>query len=274
MVSVVIPTRGRSAYLEAALAAIVPQVAAVGGEVVVVGEDPDAPVARRHGARLVPQPIPLGANAARLTGFAAAREDLLVLVDDDVEAPPGWLAALLAAAAAHPEWDVIGGPIVPRLEGARARGCGRDRPPVTGLDLGPRDVEADVVWSANLLVRREALARAAPDPRHAFYGEEEEWQRRLRERGGRIGYAAAAGLVHRRAGRDARAWALTRASWATGRGARRWDGAKGTAPAVTAEAALVGRCVGHVARRRCAWGLYTTAHAGGRLREALARPGP
>jgi len=271
VVSVIVPTRGRPAYLEAALASIVPQAVAAGGEVVVVADVREADVVsvvRRHGARLVAHPAP-GANAARITGMAATDADLLVLVDDDVEAPPSWLAALLAAADAHPGWDVIGGPIVPRLEGARARGCGRDRPPVTGLDLGPRDVEAAAVWTANLLVRRSALALAGLDPDHAFYGEEEEWQRRLRARGGRIGYAAAGGLVHRRAGPDARPWALTRASWAQGRGARRWDGAKGRAPGVAAEAVLVGRCLGHAARRRCAWGLYTAAHAGGRLREAL-----
>ena len=93
-------------------------------------------MAERHGARVVAAPVPGGVNVARNAGIAAAAADLIVLVDDDVQAPPGWLAALLAGVDAAPGSDVFGGPIRAVLEGGGPRSCGRERPPITTLDLG------------------------------------------------------------------------------------------------------------------------------------------
>lgn len=272
MVSVVIPTRDRPAYLEAALASLAPQVAEAGGEIVVVddGAGHARDVARRHDARYVARPDHPGLNAARNAGAAVAEGELVVFVDDDVLVAPGWLATLLGAAAAHPGWHVVGGPIEPRLEGSRARGCGRDGPPVTSLDLGPVDAEAEFVWGANMLVTRAALELAGPfDPGWQGPGDEEGWERRLRGRGGRIGYAAQARVHHRRSGPDARPLALARAAWERGRAARRWDIAKGMAPRKRAEALTAARSLGHAVRRRCPWGAYAAVHASGRLREAI-----
>ena len=95
--SIVIPTRDRPAYLQVALASVAPQAREADAEVLVVddGEDPaTAEIARRHGAQIV-RPHGAGLNAARNAGITAARGDLIVLIDDDVEAPPGWLASLL-----------------------------------------------------------------------------------------------------------------------------------------------------------------------------------
>src|SRR3954451_10462912 len=104
--SIIFPTRGRSAYLAVALASVAPQAARHGAEVIVVEDDPARPqtraLAEANGARHVAHGRPLGINHARNTGIAAARSDLFVLLDDDVEAWPGWLEALLHAAAAHP----------------------------------------------------------------------------------------------------------------------------------------------------------------------------
>ncbi len=62
-----------------------------------------------------------------------------MFVDDDVRALDGWLAALLQAAREHPEVDVFTGPITARLEGRAPHACGRERPPITTLELGPED---------------------------------------------------------------------------------------------------------------------------------------
>src|SRR5436190_8396650 len=165
--SIVVPTRDRPGYLDVALASIVPQAAAAGAEVIVVDDGSRdaarvAEIATRRGARCERLREPRGLNAARNAGVAAAGADLVVLVDDDVEAPPGWLDALLAGAAAAPEHEVLGGPIRPRLEGAELRLCGREDPPITALELGAQDRDADMVWGANMAIRRPAFRRLGP----------------------------------------------------------------------------------------------------------------
>ncbi len=273
--SIVVPTRERPGYLYVTLDSIAPQAAAAGAEVIVV-EDGATPlgrlVAERHGARYLAHPAPRGPNAARNTGIEAARSDLIVLVDDDVEAPPGWLAALLEGAAANPGDDVLGGPIRARLEGTNVRLCGREGPPITFLDLGGSDRDADFVGSANMAIRRAALERVGTfDAGLEIYGDEEEWQRRHHDAGGATRYLAAAGLVHRRTGPDARLGGLMRAAWRRGRHSRRFDTRKGSAPSFAREARVLAGCLAHVVRFRCTNGLVMGAEAGGRMREALAR---
>ncbi len=272
--SIVIPTRGRAAYLDVALASVEPQAASEGAEVLVVTDDEDpatAAVAARHGARLVRVPDGAGANAKRNTGAAEARSELIVFIDDDVEAPSGWLAALLAGSVGAPEHDVLGGPIRARLEGGGPRACGRESAPITTLDLGTEDRDAALVWSANMAVRRRALELVGPfDPMLAGIGEEEEWQHRYRARGGRVRYLARAGIDHRRVGADATVRSLARAAYDRGRSARRYDVSKGGAPGIAGELRTLAGCAWHFVRRRCANGLVMGAHAAGRLSEALA----
>src|SRR3954451_3994312 len=161
--SIIFPTRGRSAYLAVALASVGPQAARHGAEVIVVEDDAarsqTRALAEAHGARHLTHGRPLGINHARNTGIAAAGSDLFVLLDDDVEAWPDWLASLLGAAAASPEHGAFGGPIRPRLEGTNPPGGGREPLPVTALDLGPADTDAAFVWGANMALRRSAVER-------------------------------------------------------------------------------------------------------------------
>jgi GT2 family glycosyltransferase len=252
----------------------VPQATAAGAEVLAVSDGPDLPteaVTRRHRAGRLELPRGSGANAARNAGVAAARGELIVFVDDDVEVAPGWLQALLAGARGAPEIDVFGGPIIGRLEGGGPRCCGAEPPPITTLDLGPVDREVDHVWSANMAIRDTALARIGPfDESIRGRGEEEDWQRRYAATGGRIRYLAAAGLVHRRDRRDARLRRLALSAYALGRTARRYDRRKQTAPSTGAELRAVAGGGWHAARRGCAYGLVFAAHGAGRLREALA----
>ncbi len=280
--TIVIPTRSRPDYLDTTLESIAPQAQTAGAEVIVVDDGANAAtraVVERHGARYLPHPTPLGPNAARNSGISASDAPLVVLVDDDVQVPTGWLATLLDAAAAHPDVDVFGGPITPRLERSDSRrwhDCGREPLPITSLDLGRADRDAPFVWSANMAIRRAALERVGPfDASYEIYGDEEEWQRRHRAAGGRIRYIAAAGLAHRRAGADARLGALCAAAYRRGRNSRRFARRKGDAPPLRGELRTLVGCVWHMARWRCANGVVMTAAAAGRLLEALApRPAP
>jgi glycosyltransferase involved in cell wall biosynthesis len=272
--SIVIPTRGRSGYLRVTLASVAPQAEQMGAELIVVEDGADSAtglVAADHGARLVPA-SGAGANAARNTGIAVAHGDPVVLIDDDVEAPAGWLAAVLHGVSATPGCEVFGGPIRARLEGGGPRNCGRESAPITTLDCGPHDRDVSLVWSANMAIRRSALDRIGPfDETIRGRGEEEDWQRRYAAQGGRIRYLAAAGLEHRRAAPDARLRALTRAAYRLGLSARRYDVRKGQAPSLAAEGLTLAGCLWHVARRRCAFGIVYAGHTAGRLRAALSR---
>ena len=274
--SVLIPTRDRADYLDVALASVRAQ---HHGDVVVVVDGPADPateaVAARHRARVETLGRHAGINAARNRAADLATGDLLAFLDDDVEVWPGWRDALLGAAEGDPTTECLGGPIRPRLEGPAPRGCGRPQDaPVTALDLGSADRDADFAWGANFAIRREALKRVGRfDEAINHCGDEEDWQRRLRAAGGRVRYVAAAGVDHRRAGDDARLRRLARGAYRRGRAARRYDARKGTVPSAARELRVLAGTLFHVARHGCAAGLVPAAHTAGRLREALT-PSP
>jgi GT2 family glycosyltransferase len=274
-VSVVIPTRERLPYLDVALSSLRAEAARAGAEVLVVEDGAPSEQARvlaeLHGARYVAAEG-AGLNAARNTGVAHTSGALVAFLDDDVRVCPGWLAALVAAAREHPRTDVFAGRITAALEGPAPRSCGREQPPVTTLDLGESDGPARFAWGANMAIRRSALDRVGPfDPALGGAGDEQEWQERA-DAGGSSGalYVAGARVEHRRAGDDARLRALSRASFARGRAARRFDAHRGAAPALGSELLTLAGCLGHVVRRACPGGLTMVAHSAGRTRQALA----
>jgi glycosyltransferase involved in cell wall biosynthesis len=270
----VIPTRGRPGYLDVTLASVAPQAQVAGAEVLVVndgGSADAAAVAARHGAVVIELPPPGGANAARNAGIDAAHSDLIVLLDDDVRAPPGWLAAMLEGVRQAPDHDVFGGPISARLEGGGPRSCGRESPPITTLDRGAVDRDVELVWSANMAIRRQAVQAVGRfDESIRVRGDEEDWERRYIAQGGRVRYVAAAGLEHRRTARDARVDRLARAAYVQGRASRRYDVHKQSQPTVAAELRVLFGCLWHTFRRGCVNGVVLAAHAAGRLREAAA----
>jgi glycosyltransferase involved in cell wall biosynthesis len=273
-VTVVVPTRGRSAYLEVTLDSLLRQRARTPHEILVVDDgstDATREVAERAGVRCVSHGERRSLNAARNTGIREGRGALIALVDDDVEAPPGWLDALARGAERNPDAEAFGGPIRARFEGGGPRSCGREEPPITTLDLGPEDREAEVVWGANLAVRRSAVERVGWFDERIVrpHGDEEEWLERLRAAGGRIVYLADAGLDHRRTAADARLAPLARSAFARGRGARASDRRRGRAPGLGRELRVLVGCGWHTLRRACPQGVIMGAHSAGRLAEAL-----
>jgi GT2 family glycosyltransferase len=238
------------------------------------GDDAETPaIVERFGRRLDVRYLPPngkpGPNAARNRGFAAAHAPLLALIDDDVEAPPGWLGALLDGFAGPERPDVVGGPVTPRLEGFRFRTCGREGPPISALNLGSETHEVEEVWSCNMALTRKALERAGPFDEAAVYGEEEvEWQRRVRRGGGRVLYVAGAGLVHRRSPVDSRISTLIGEAYKRGRRLRRAEADAGKRTPLGRELRVLAGCIAHMPRFRCANGVLLTAHSIGRLVQA------
>ncbi|HZG48620.1 MAG TPA: glycosyltransferase family A protein [Thermoleophilaceae bacterium] len=273
-VTVVVPTRGRAEYLEVALESLLRQRTAAAHEILVVDDgalDASAEVAERLGVRCVSHGERRSLNAARNTGLRETDSPLVAFVDDDVIAPPGWLEALLAGFERNREAEALGGPIRARFEGRAPRGCGRENPPITTLDLGDEDREVDMVWGSNFAVRRSAIERIGPFDESIVrpHGDEEEWLLRLRAAGGRIAYVAHAGLEHWRTATDSRLRPLARAAYVRGRAARATDCSRGAEPSLARELRVLAGCGWHTLRRACPQGIVMGSHAAGRVVETL-----
>ena len=201
--SICFPTRRRREYLAVALASVAPQAAAHGAEIVVVEDDArdDGDGRARRASR---RPLRRARRRARhqrrpQRGRGRVHGRARVLARRRRRRAAG----LARRAAGRPQprlagHDAFGGPIVPRLEGARLRACGREPLPVTALDLGPDDRDAEFVWGANFAFRRAAFERI---------GRFDERARRRRRRGG-----LAAAPARRRRARPLRRGGRRRAS--------------------------------------------------------------
>jgi len=215
-ISIIVPTRNRPRLLADTLNSLAEQDFPHDRyEIVVVDDGSQSPletvVDRIRGAsdvsiRLVRNEHSKGTNAARNSGIGVADSDLLCLVDDDIDVPPGWLRALVAGASRHPEVGCLGGPIRLRLEGAPGRVCRDCDVGESALDLGAHEHETtEYVYSGNMVVRRSALATIGGfDSSLPIYFEEIEWQNRLRAGGGTVYYLPDAWLWHRRTADDLR----------------------------------------------------------------------
>ncbi|MDP1632735.1 MAG: glycosyltransferase family 2 protein [Caulobacter sp.] len=122
-ISLVIPTQRRPAGLALALRSVLAQTGVdhAGFELIVADNDgqPSARLAVESAARAAPFPVVYvheprpGVANVRNAALKAARGGLIAFLDDDQEAPPGWLAALIDAADRH-HADVVFGPVQAR----------------------------------------------------------------------------------------------------------------------------------------------------------------
>ena len=274
-VSIVVPTRNRAALLRDCLESLIAQeYPRECFEVIVVDDgsmDETTEVAgffsERIAAprvRLVRKP-PGGLNSARNAGIAIARGDPICLVDDDVATPAGWLQAMVAGSLRYPDAGCLGGAIRLRLEGRPPRLCGREPIGETELDLGPEDRDGVLVWGANMAIRRAALELVGLfDTGLSGPGDEQEWEERLLERGGRVVYIAEAWLWHRRTAVDLQFLRMLKRRFARGAHVVPYRRARGgPTPRVGNELVAATRVLGHALLHRCAWGvLAAAAHLG------------
>jgi glycosyltransferase involved in cell wall biosynthesis len=185
-ISIVIATKDRASYLERALASFEAQIGAPSFEVIVVdnnSSDDTRGVAERAGARYVFEPEP-NRGKARNAGIAVATGYLVVFCDDDIVAPPGFLAAHEAAHATSNL--VVNGPII-NVAGYHER----PRP-------GAANFSRAFLCTCNVSVPKHALdAVGGFDDEFPLYGwEDTELGVRLRESGMRWKFAWDAYIWH------------------------------------------------------------------------------
>jgi succinoglycan biosynthesis protein ExoM len=200
--SVVIPTFRRLDGLRRAVQSLTRQIDAPAFEVVIVDNSPEGcahETARALGQILpnplvyVHEPAPGVANA-RNAGVAAASGDFVAFLDDDEEASPGWLAALLATRRQFAA-SVVFGPIEAVIPPTVRRH--RDYFQQFFSRVGP----ATDIWLSHpfgcgnsLMVRADALRGPAPfDPGYNEIGGEDDYLfQQLAARGVRFAWAAGA----------------------------------------------------------------------------------
>ena len=223
-VSIIIPTRGRPQSLARAVRSLLRHegVAPARLELIVVDNDAgrSAEQASRELAAEAPFPVRYlcepapGVASARNAGVAAAKAAFIAFLDDDEEASPGWLAALLQVQHQF-DADVVFGPV---------RGCAPEPVRAHRVYLerffsreGPKDAQIldGYFGCGDSLIRRAAL----PDPSAPFAtsrnhtgGEDDMLFATMKARGARFAWAPDAWVLeHPEPSRLSLAYALRRA---------------------------------------------------------------
>lgn len=147
-----------------------------------------------------------GFAAACNAGAAAARGEHLVFLNNDTEPQPGWLAALLECAEAHPGAAVVGAKLLHPVGTVQHAGVvfGQDGYPhnlYAGFPASHpapnRERRLQAVTGACMLVRREAFERVGGfDEGFLNSMEDVDLCLRLGEAGGEVRYTPAAVVTH------------------------------------------------------------------------------
>jgi len=199
-ISVIVTTFNRRRLLQSCLDALLAQQDVPGGhEIIVVDDgsrDGTAGLLRSLSGRVhtLRQPN-RGWAAARNRSAQAAHGDLLVFLDDDCLAPPGWLRRYAAAWAAHTEIDAVAGRVA-CAPGANLAGKVQYQGHVAIFDRlnaahgasyhAPGPVTFG--YGANRSVRRAAFERLGGFNESLRYFEDLDFDLRLQAAGARVWY--------------------------------------------------------------------------------------
>lgn len=210
MISVVIPVLDEQRRITGLLDAIAAQVGAPQVEVLVVDNgstDGTVALAERHPLRpTVLHEAARGPYAARNTGIAAARGDVVALTDADCEPDPGWLAAGQRAIDAGA--DLAGGAIVQIHRDAASLWERYDRATYLRQDRFVED--QGFAATANLFVRRQVFDAVGTFRPELVASGDLELCRRATAAGFRLVYAGDAVVRHHPRQTIATTWALHR----------------------------------------------------------------
>ena len=144
-----------------------------------------------------------GWGGARILGAQHSHGAILAFLDDDCNAPPGWLARYAAAYERHPDADGIGGGLRP---GPRANVAGRRQHAGhlayfnrLNVPLGTTADRAGRVWftfGGNRTFRREVWLGAQPEQSSSWYHDDTLIDLKLREQGAVIYHEPDAWVTH------------------------------------------------------------------------------
>ncbi len=178
-ISVVIPAYNEEEYLGHCLQSLREQrYPAARFEVIVVDNastDATAEIARRLGARVVPEPR-RGVARARQTGFLEARGRVIASTDADTVLPPDWLARI-AGHFADPNLGGVYGP-VHWFDGRLHQQWTLRYPISWGLAVS-NQVGRSLWWGSNFAVRQDVFWQAGGFPVDWLAGEDTDLSLRV-----------------------------------------------------------------------------------------------
>jgi len=175
-ITVIIPTYKRSTFLLDALKSVLAQQITSEYEVLVLDNGCENSLQSQVESLAQSVSFPLayfpvsapGLHNGRHAGAMYAQSDLLVYVDDDIIATPGWLEAIVEAFQ-DPEVQLVGGKCLPQYETEPPdwqeafwshspdgqHSCGY----LSLLDLGDKSFEMDpnYIWGLNFAIRKQTL---------------------------------------------------------------------------------------------------------------------
>lgn len=221
--SVITVTHNHGAYIGRCLAALVPEVAAIGGEIIAVDNRSDDDSADIIGqfptVKRIVNSERRGFSANNNYGMAIAQGRYLLLLNPDTEVMPGALAQLIEFMETHPQVGMCGAQLLfpdgsvqpsprrfPTVGSAIAR-----RTPIRRflkdsalnrrhlmLDISHTDPFAvDWLLGACMLIRREILDTVGPlDEGFFLYVEDIDWAQRMHRADWEVFYVPAAKIVH------------------------------------------------------------------------------
>ena len=177
LISIIIPTLNRDKYLRECLISLVRQYFNIDQyEILVIdnGSVDNTKVSTQtisslfnnHHIRYIYEPEP-GLLSGRHRGVLEAKSDILIFVDDDIEADPNWLSAIYESFQ-DPSVQLVGGRNLPKYETEPPEWLnwfwvdhpfGKWLGELSLLDFGEqvREIDANYVWGLNFSIRRQAL---------------------------------------------------------------------------------------------------------------------
>jgi glycosyltransferase involved in cell wall biosynthesis len=236
-VTVVVPTRNRSVYLQDCLGSLARQRPRRPFEVLVVdnGSSDDTPRVveqwcRRDARFRTTRETRTGLSVAKNAGIGLARGRLLLFTDDDVVVEDGWIESYLELfATTGTEMVMAGGPVVPTPDDLGSWPGWFDEGGL--LDLGLLDYEAErplqgfeYVWGGNMAVPASLFDRLGQwDESVGRRGEERgtfedaDYQDRVRAAGGVVWFCPRAVVRHRLSRREINPRRVLSTAFARGR---------------------------------------------------------
>lgn len=222
-ISVIIPTKNRAASLERTLKSIVSQTLDNSlFEVIIVdnGSTDTTKELSTHYATIFKNlkyvfEEKAGLHYGRHAGLLAASGDILTYADDDIEAFPTWLEAILSSFK-NPQVDLVGGKNIPLFENNPPQWLiemwnfrhpeGKYLGYLSILDFGDdaKIIEPYFIWGCNFSVRKETLTAAKgfhpdgmPSEKLIFRGDGESYiSKFVEERGQKAYYNPEASVKH------------------------------------------------------------------------------
>jgi len=221
-ISVITVTHNHGQYIDRALKSLIPEVASVGGEILVVdnkSDDESAAIASNYEVKLYINTERRGFSANNNFAMARAKGRYLLLLNPDTEILPGALKTLIEFMEENPQVGLCGAQLLfpdgeiqpsprrfPNLGSTIAR-----RSPLRIFlkqsSLNRRHLMLDVdrtqpqpvdwLLGACLFIRREILEQVGPlDEGFFLYVEDIDWALRIHQAGWQVYYVPTAKIIH------------------------------------------------------------------------------